>query len=556
MAEFITETILPGTYIEVRAEGLITVGAIATGNVGIVGTAERGGKDVAILSSYEDARALFGEPGAWDPTLGDGNLSLVRALQLIFNNGANTVYARRAYNDVEAKAATFTISGANGAGGLTLRAKSPGTWGNRLQIRIEDADGQALVSDELLKPVNGNFILSAPKLLPPATPDASIGNVVVEEHGLSRKFQLKTTAPAVGVVQVNANNRTLSFPAPPGGTATIYANYWAPQDSLRKITFIYGATREVYITPSLLYLLQRIQDDQAPSRLVEVVQLANDGLPAASATTEPFTGGDNGSVSRADFQEALEDLVAEDIQIVVPVGWKFSQIKADILGHVEKTENIGHERVAVMGADSGQVEKVLDNANDVADKRVILAAPGLAQQDPDTGQIYNLPPYYTAAAVAGKLSSLAPHISLTNKTLAGIDGLTDLYNYGQLKTLVLNRVLALEERRGMRVVKGITTDDEAFKQITLRRIVDYVKQGTRLGANQFIGKLNNARVRGNLETTLNSFLASLIVSEFLTNYELKVTATRAQEIGGEVSVVMTLLPTFSIDVVRVVMNLS
>jgi hypothetical protein len=35
-----------------------------------------------------------------------------------------------------------------------------------------------------------------------------------------------------------------------------------------------------------------------------------------------------------------------------------------------------------------------------------------------------------------------------------------------------------------------------------------------------------------------------------------VTATRAQEIAGEVSVVMTLQPTFSIEFIRVIMNLS
>jgi hypothetical protein len=460
------------------------------------------------------------------------------------------------YNDTLSKPATYTITGANNTGSLQLKTKTPGTWGNRLQIRIEAAESQLLVPDELLTPVSGNLVLSAVKLLPPATPDASVGNVLVAEHGLVRKFQLKTSAPAAGVVQVNPGNRTLAFPAAPSATATVRANYWVPQDSLRKITFIYGNTREVYEVPSLSYLVQRIQDEQSPSRLVEVVQLSNDGLPAPAATTDPFTGGDNGSVSRADFQDALEDLVQQSIQILVCVGWKFSQVKGDILGHVEKTENIGQERIALLGADTGEVEKILENANDIADKRVVLVAPGLAQQDPVTGQTSNLPPYYAAAAVAGKMSSLAPHISLTNKTLAGIDGLTYAYNYGQLKTLVQNRVLALEDRRGIRVVKGITTDDQAFQQITLRRIVDYIKEGTRIGANQYIGKLNNRRVRGNLDTTLNGFLASLVVQELLTDYQLSVTATRDQEIRGEVSVVMLLMPTFSIDVIRVVMNLS
>ena len=37
MGETIGELIIPGTYIEVRAEGLIGVGGISTGNVGAVG---------------------------------------------------------------------------------------------------------------------------------------------------------------------------------------------------------------------------------------------------------------------------------------------------------------------------------------------------------------------------------------------------------------------------------------------------------------------------------------------------------------------------------------
>jgi hypothetical protein len=309
--------------------------------------------------------------------------------------------------------------------------------------------------------------------------------------------------------------------------------------------------------------MQRLQDEEGPSRLVEVVQLAGDGLPAVNTAPEPFAGGENGGVSRVDFQEALEDLVERNIQILVPVGWKFSQIVSDIAGHVEKTENIARERIAVMGVDGAPGDdstlaaaKALDNANVVADKRIVLVAPRLRQQDPVTGAMVNLPGYFAAAAVAGKMASLPPHISLTNKTLAGIDGIAHDFNYGELKDLVQNRILTLQTKRGIRVVKGITTHDEAFQQITLRRIVDYVKEGTRIGANQYIGKLNNRRVRENLRTTLDSFLADLVLREFLTGYKLTVFADRAMEIRGEVLVTMDLNPTFSIDVIRVIMNLS
>jgi hypothetical protein len=555
MSEVITETILPGTYIEVRAEGLISIGAISTGNVGIIGTAEKGDDSFQIVASYSDGRAKFGEPGDWDSHDLTHNLTLVRALKFLFDNGALTVYARRVFDPASAVAATFQLPNASNAPVLTLRAKTAGTWGNRLQVKIENADSQQLVAGEMVTPKNGALVLSAAKLLPPASPDASLGTVVVTQHGLSKKFQLKSAA-GPGAVQVDTNTRALTFPTAPPATAEIEASYWVTADGLRKITFVYGNQQEVYIVPSLSYLVQQLQDPMSPSKLVEVVGITGDGLPPAVATAQPFAGGDNGSVQLTNYQNALDDMVAEDVQIVIPVGLPFSQIKASILGHVELTENLGRERIAVLGADSNDLTKTLQNANDVADKRVVLVAPGLDQQDANSGQMLHLPAYFAAAAVAGEMSSLAPHISLTNKTLGGIDAISVDFNYGELKALVQNRVLALQDKRGIRVVKGISTDDGPFQQISIRRIVDYCKAGVRIGANQYIGRLNNRTVRENLRTTLDGFLADLLTRQFLTDYKLTVTADRAMEIRGEVLVTMDLMPTFSIDVVRVIMNLS
>ena len=95
MAETITEMIIPGTYIEVRAEGLIGVAGVATGNIGVVGTAAKGPLDeVVILSSFADARATFGDYDGWVDGA-SSELTLVRALQQAFANGGSTVYAVR-----------------------------------------------------------------------------------------------------------------------------------------------------------------------------------------------------------------------------------------------------------------------------------------------------------------------------------------------------------------------------------------------------------------------------------------------------------------------------
>ena len=572
MAEVITETILPGTYIEVRAEGLLTVGAIATGNVGIIGTAEMGTGEIQTLSSFEEGRARFGEMGEWDAKAADSNLTLVRALRFLFDNGVRTVYAQRVFDETKAKAATYSITDESSAT-LELRAKTPGTWGNRLQIRIEAAEANDLVSDEIVARSNGTFTISAQKVLEPPSPpllpagtgsgtsgaaevvEPSLGNVSVRENGLLNRYPLKKSSPSPQSVhvQLNTTNRALTFPVQPSPAAEISASYRAPQDSLRKITLRYGNVQEVYLVPSLSYLAQQLA--MTPSKLVAVDKRTGNGLPKTTTRFEAFAKGENGTVAKADFQAALDNLVDRNIQLLV-VPRNFSDIKSAILGHLERTENLGRERIAVIGADSSEVAKIQENANEVADKRVVLVAPGLKQEDPETGQMVDVPPYFAAAAVAGKLSSLSPHVSLTNKTLAGIDKLAMEYNYGQLTALVQDRVLVLQKKRGIRVVKGITTDDEAFKQITLRRIVDYIKEGTRLGANQYIGKLNNARVRGALHTTLNGFLTARVIDEFLTGYKLEVFADRAMEIRGEVRVTMDLQPTFSIDVIRVIMNLS
>jgi hypothetical protein len=166
-----------------------------------------------------------------------------------------------------------------------------------------------------------------------------------------------------------------------------------------------------------------------------------------------------------------------------------------------------------------------------------------------------LPAPYAAALVAGRLATLAPHISLTNKDVAS-DGLTRRYTRAEQKQLLTNRILVLQENLGIRVLKGITTDNGPFRQISVRRIVDYAKAGVRIGSNPYIGRLNNARVRAALQATLDGFLSSMVLDEMLISYTLAVTATRAQEIAGTALVTMTLRPTFSIDFIKVIMNLE
>jgi len=163
---------------------------------------------------------------------------------------------------------------------------------------------------------------------------------------------------------------------------------------------------------------------------------------------------------------------------------------------------------------------------------------------------------YTAAAIAGMLAALPPHISLTNKPVA-VANLEVAFNNAQLTELVQNGVTAVEKSPGILVLRGQTTQVQgAFREITTRRIIDYAKYGVRSAAQPYIGLLNNDRVRAALRATINSFLKQMLDDEMLVGYTLDVTATRDQQIAGIAQVTMTLQPVFSINFIHVTMILS
>ena len=91
------EMVIPGTYIDVRAEGLISAGGVTTGIVGVIGTASSGPVGAPVtLSGMAEANDLFGPPDNFTvPTDGANPLTLTRALQYVYGNGGSTVVAVR-----------------------------------------------------------------------------------------------------------------------------------------------------------------------------------------------------------------------------------------------------------------------------------------------------------------------------------------------------------------------------------------------------------------------------------------------------------------------------
>jgi hypothetical protein len=293
--------------------------------------------------------------------------------------------------------------------------------------------------------------------------------------------------------------------------------------------------------------------DPVTTRALNLSRIVGELFRSGARTV--FARGVAGAAPPADYAAAFNEVVKEDVQILVAP--ELSTASAlSVLGPVlETSENNGQDLIAVVGADAVGAAAVAAQA--ITNDRVVLCAPGYVVPDPahpDTDVA--LPGNFTAAPVAGLISTLAPQSSPTNKTLPALTRLTDRFSYGERTSLVQSRVFVLEQRNGVRVVRGLTTDDGGFRQLTTRRIVDFAKAGIRQVGNAFVGRLNNERVRAALKGAIDGFLTGMLVDEQITGYQLEVTATRRDEIEGRAIVNVLLQPTFSIDFVAVTLVLQ
>ena len=640
------EMIIPGTYIDVRAEGLISAGRVATGIVGIVGTSSRGPVGEAItLASYANARDLFGLPDSYTrPEDGSSPLTLVRALEHLYNNGASTVIAVRVAGGSRSNA-TYAVQNDEGQTVATLTAKTPGTWANNINIAITPAEEECRVEgethltdfgrlnyggiapsaenrlrlfrgttrrNETLNLVYKRTVKDEEVVRSPTPPTYQLANRPVEAgnavnvvrvlkaNGSEQTFDAgdilynSGNPPAAGEVNVNTTTGELTFGAPPDPQDTVMATYavasvapaagevlvttWdgsltfaageAPnqangdrllasylveQTNCVAVTLLYEATRESYNTPDGRLLVELINNASA---LVSAQLDPSNGSDRPQAGLSAFFGtgsnapGNNGAdAGRDEYGAGLESIANMLINIVVLAGQNVQQMGSVLEGHLNATAQTDLERIGVIGAPGSTLAQALGHT--AAGDRMIVVAPGLRYPD---GVV--LPAAYTAAAVAGLISSLPVQASLTNKPLT-IPGLDLNLNRGEQEQAIKRNLLTVVNKSGFRVLKGVTTQGEGqpFAAIPTRRIVDYAKYGVRSAANPYLGRLNNSRVRSAMQATLEAFLTRMVEDEALTGFELSVSATRAQEIAGEVAVVMTLQPTFSIDFIRVVMNL-
>jgi phage tail sheath protein FI len=170
----------PGVYIEEIPSGVHTITGVATSITAFVGRALRGPVNVPVrVQSFAEFERAFG--GLWVAS------TLGYAVSHFFANGGGDALIVHV-TGTGAAAATITYNG------LAVAASSPGLWGNKLRMRIEDAPGGAfnLTIKDTASGVTERFL----NLSVDAHSPRFVTNVVEQGSSLATVTGVPATSPA------------------------------------------------------------------------------------------------------------------------------------------------------------------------------------------------------------------------------------------------------------------------------------------------------------------------------------------------------------------------
>lgn len=172
---------------------------------------------------------------------------------------------------------------------------------------------------------------------------------------------------------------------------------------------------------------------------------------------------------------------------------RLAQIYSDVISHCDRMATKSQGRIGfgqIPGKDAKEIQKnteVMANAL-VSDRFVLVAPQGVV------------------GTVAGMVGGLDYFQSPTFKRLSVGSPKPILGVESQQELLKKNAVPVVEQRQGIIVVRGLTTDGD---QISVRRVADHAVRGVKAVSELFIGRLNNESGRMALKQKLVEFLVQM-----------------------------------------------
>lgn len=167
-----------------------------------------------------------------------------------------------------------------------------------------------------------------------------------------------------------------------------------------------------------------------------------------------------------------------------------------------------------------------------------------------------------SVAYAAKLTTLDPHMAITNKTIFGQRAARSL-SASQAKSLLNARFVSMFTKpSGYVVSSGITGAHNAsvsersdFVRITTVRIVHAVVDAIREAGEAFIGKPISTPYVNAMESQIESTLQTIARSGAIRSYDFAIAASPDQQVLGEVAISLTIVPAFELTTIKTTVSL-
>lgn len=167
------------------------------------------------------------------------------------------------------------------------------------------------------------------------------------------------------------------------------------------------------------------------------------------------------------------------------------------------------------------------------------------------------------AAYAGKILSLAPQSSTTNKSIDGLTPMKSLSAKQANELTGMRHVTMYSRTRGLVVAKGITGAYNVSKYVrsdyvnlTTVRIVSAVVDLIRAAGDKYIGEPNNAPQINAFDTEVGEILRSMKSSGALNGADYSISASPDERVIGLLNVNLTLVPAFEIQDIQLTVSLK
>jgi len=192
--------------------------------------------------------------------------------------------------------------------------------------------------------------------------------------------------------------------------------------------------------------------------------------------------------------------------------------------HVSARSAVNKERIGIVGCGASETvgtystpTTIVGRAYSLNSDRMILTAPGVS----------TLSPKFTAAKVCGLLASVDVATPLTHRSISAT-AIETKFSSSEKDDLITYGVTAIEEvPSGRRVIRGVTTaqdlsstTEHPFKEISTRRIADYVNKSVRDSLESvYIGKKGVDGIESSMAATTTSLLLQMKEQQIVVGFK-------------------------------------